>query len=296
MESVRGVATKTRYLMVVKVIEWIVAAGGCVFGGAVRDHIRHNYAHCGFRDRYPNDGDRFSDASFAPEYGDRVLVPRDVDCLLDAESVGRLKDLLERERYEIFERRTDHGYGTTDEATTKLRIVPALPAIVKNMLGRLDVDLGIDIDIISDGSLLADKIDYECNGLVYEGSMQPGLNPYLMRDVVYNVLKHQQKLTQVMEDIVRKEAVEIKHNARRRRKMLAKGFAILDADRRPIDTDPRDRAWACVLCLSDVAVDSYDKLECCEGTYHVSCLKEVRRRCASCPCCRTPIHPGRGRL
>jgi len=288
MDPISAIVSKTRYLIFVKLIGFIINVNGTVFGGVVRDFILHNYAHCAFHEKYSEHMDKFSDPEFAPDLGDRLLIPKDIDCYLDDECFQKFKDILEENKYEIKEYTNSYEFLNVHANTYVIK--PTIPKIMLDMLKQFKVDpctFNIKIDVISNYSLMMDTIDYECNGLTYSGDMTPALNMYLSSNLFYNVVAYQRKLTQIINDIVAKRAIEIKHNASRRRKMISKDFIIINKNtQKPIDTLIDD---VCVLCLGNIDIKTYDKFECCEGKYHSNCLREIKNKCDTCPCCRAYI-------
>lgn len=84
------------------VMEEVVAAGGTVFGGAVRDWYIHDHFATKFYEIAGEDNlHRYGDASFLPELKDRLLCPNDIDAMIQETAVEGLIAALRRRGFAV---------------------------------------------------------------------------------------------------------------------------------------------------------------------------------------------------
>lgn len=90
------------------VMKEIVKHEGVVFGGAVRDWYIHNYnatkfyeAIKGTEDAYTNVLEKYTDATFLPEFKDRTVIPNDIDATIPKSCMKGLLESLSKKGFRI---------------------------------------------------------------------------------------------------------------------------------------------------------------------------------------------------
>ncbi len=176
--------TKERFVFTKSIIGVIQSVGGYIFGGAVRDSIRHDiiaeefYQCCNQTDE---DGDAmrrlfaetyedieffhdpafypenlYQDPTYLPHLSDRFLVPNDIDCFMSSNSLEKLKSK--------FDKNSDFRMRTMFQRSLGVYMSDIKPSAVGLLITRLVLTprvrgiLGGMISIIGDKSFYIDVI------------------------------------------------------------------------------------------------------------------------------------------
>jgi len=93
-----GTETHIKWILIKSLMHNVVLRFGCViFGGAVRDFIRHNYASCKF---YKScNSTKYDDPLILPEWNDRFLIPSDIDLFITKSQHDNFKKYLYTKGY-----------------------------------------------------------------------------------------------------------------------------------------------------------------------------------------------------
>lgn len=299
---------KTKWKLINYIIRHIVESDGVVFGGAVRDTIRHNYCSTRFYKKHNNDMDKYDDVEFDVENIDRLLVPRDIDCYFKSkEDFEEFRDNLGKDNYFVDSCSSAYNEVCETFSKTKLYIKPKMHKLLYYMLKDAGVDLStlrVEVDVmwLNNGVELShpfEAMDFDVNCLIFDkhstavdengkyttyGEYMPRLNQWA-QDGINNAYEHSKKLHDIIENIIKKKAVIINHMRPRVAKMIDKGWRIVDSKTfQPLVAIPKDEP--CLICLSDVTHANHYMRKCCNAHYHDKCLQKVLASCTSCPQCR----------
>lgn len=270
---------------------------GCsIFGGFVRDKLRHDngadkfYSHIQSDEKLLNS---YSDRNYHPESVDRLIIPNDIDCVLPMNmTIEELIECLKIKGYTLVVKITDvHHYSFDDKdfRLTRLYITPTINNdVLKNMIGN---KLEIKIDVIYHKNYVKieppfSSIDFECNALI----LTPDRDIRISNKFKYTTpITRNKKLQQILEDVYSNRAVLIDKKIYRIERMIKKGWDIIDENSLTITETSSDDV--CVICLDDFK-GLHKKRECCNSRYHVECYYKMLLKSEKCPGCRTLMKDG----
>jgi hypothetical protein len=282
---------RQQYMMYTELVEVAIAQGGTVFGGYVRDFLRHENAAKKFYETHKN-GAEYANPEVSPETLDRLLIPSDIDVHFKTNlDYRKFRTALKGKSYRSRVIRVDNIYtNDTQVHHIKLRVCMSLEIghIVRSLsltgvarevlLPELTRCLGdiliptftVDIDILISEHCKPpfNSLDFQCNGLVMNedgiglcSELKRGLTPA----GVYRTV------TTVIADIERKTAVLVNLKGARWDKMVGKGWEIVGGC-----VEKRNECDAtCTLCLDDIRTDCVYKFKCCNASYHRKCMAKI---------------------
>jgi hypothetical protein len=297
----------------------VLDSGGYVFGGFVRDMIIHNRgANLFYRDTTVDDA-AYSDASYHPQSLDRLVLPRDIDCVFDCPSSFELfeRKLSVSSNFAFCRKRVNDAYLPESlkgfvhyQLFLSFKIAPLFRSYLeKEPVFKVDA-LVMEDDAIPAGeigrtSLLRDassplhRSDFECNSLVlFRSHCMDMISRNNARGL--DVVTHNDDVQRIIQDTVARRAVFVSTDdacEHRVRSMLKKGYSLSTRTvayhpRQPqVDPDSNDLGDEaidiCAICHEDMtAGEPFLKRNCCQGKYHAKCLMDVVSKCTSCPMCR----------
>jgi hypothetical protein len=268
-------------MMFTEIVDTAIGEGGTVFGGYVRDFLRHENSAKKFYEALGKKED-YSDASVSPDTLDRLLIPSDIDVHF-RDQVGYKKFVASlRDRfYNIKAKRASNMY-TEDSSVhhIKLQAKPGLERLsdgsngiarelILQCISRVNVpSVEIDVLISATSEPPFNQLDFHCNGLVMTkdgiglcSDLKKGRSPF----GVYRTL------STVMSNIDSKVAVVFQFKGHRWEKMVGKGWEILgeNVDKRRIEGE------VCTLCLDDIPSDQVYRFSCCKASYHSGCMAKI---------------------
>jgi len=282
---------RQQYMMYSELVELAIAQGGTVFGGYVRDFLRHEHAAKKFYETHKNNTD-YANPEVSPETRDRLLIPSDIDVHFKNKlDYRKFRTALKGKFYQLSVVKLENIYtndmrvhhiklrvGLCVEISQIMRsialtgvarevLLPELTRCVESMsMPAFTVD--IDILVSEKSSPPFSDLDFECNGLVLTkdgiglcSALKKGLSPVGVH----------RTLTFIMADIDRKTAVLVSLKGSRWDKMADKGWEIVGGC-----VDKRNECDAtCTLCLDDIQSDCVYKFSCCNASYHRKCMAKI---------------------
>jgi hypothetical protein len=268
--------SKLRYNLTKCVLSVICNVGGTVFGGAVRDMILHHHAHAWFiKDmeahgrKHEASSKNYSNPVFHSVTKDRLLCPRDIDCVLTSQQLSHLSAVLKGKHYRFHPIKQNHHYQGEFAVSTYV-VQPIAPVPLRHFFRGLSVH----IDVLEPAQWAIVEVDYECNGLVMSGAaMTPSLSPMLFEHLNENMAMCGEKLASITSDIIHRKAVELKHVARRRRKMIDIGFEIHDLIGNLVNISSLS---PCGICQKETSFFTYVNKRCCDTMFHSSCVQKQK--------------------
>ncbi len=281
------------YKMFNEIAETAIEHEGTVFGGYVRDLIRHDKAAKMFYESL-NKKEDYDDPVVSPETRDRLLVPRDIDVHFTSFKPYReFRHALRTKYFHSHVIQIENVYTTVSSVNhIKMRVTPdlqigriikSLPGIksgtahevifpelikcLKNMSTSTDY---VDVDILISPNLNPpfSNLDFECNGLVMNThgislceELKRNLKPIGIHRMRESVIKN-------IED---KKAVLVNLKAARWDKMCDKNWDIVGGNIEKINKEGE----VCALCLDDISIYGLYKFRCCNASYHCHCLTKI---------------------
>jgi hypothetical protein len=249
--------------------------GGTIFGGYVRDKILHDSQAREFYSSFRRDD--YSNPDVAPALKDRLLLPSDIDCVIDCAHV--VICALKEVGFDVKKVEAPSRLEYQHSNFQRLVVSPQMTPILKGILSK---SLDVQVDLVLMSPLNLRDLDFECNGLIIASSGDYGLSPSFNIDCP---LERHEKVHAIIEDIKMKKALMIKYEFKRVNKMAMKGWLIMDEWTQWTSEETQE---ICVICHGDVSGD-HVKRGCCSLTYHVPCYVKMREMCQSCPMCRVPF-------
>lgn len=303
--------TVHRYKLTNAVADLIISINGaCIFGGYVRDRIRHDhvaqqyYSH----PELDNIGDRadikklYDDPEFLPELKDRFLVSQDIDCFMKTSDIEvfekKLKDarlrVIRKKQLNILEYLTVHD---PDLRLTCFDVGFDMNNLLNSMLPYEIRSLNIRIDVVHIESIQNKdppfgNIDYECNALIIDSSKQIRLCtqlPYLT--AMIDPLARFEYLQKIIKNIQQQTTKVVGKNIQRHRthKMMSKGYTLISSNNKYVLSQNVDQEEVCTLCLDKIDKAYKLKRTCCNASYHNHCFQSMvthENFNRSCPNCR----------
>ena len=292
--------------------EMAVNCGGTIFGGYVRDFIRHE--ECSKEFFKHNKLEDFSNSDVSPETIDRLLLPSDLDIHFENNMDYRKFRADMRAAFYLPAVKGISNMYTDGPRVhhikvdavlhidpgrvmrgLKIRSVMAKEIIKPAILERISsmsietTPISMDILITSDKPPFS-KLDFRCNGLVLNkdgislcDDLKNGLGPLGVHRTLMNVF----------DDIKNKRAVVENLKSTRWDKMEAKGWDLVGASVEKVKKVGEE----CLICLQDIDPDGVHKLQCCNAYYHFDCLSRQITYptrgivdSGKCTHCRQPIY------
>lgn len=310
---------RQKFLMFKEVAEIAIKENGTVFGGYVRDSIRHDHAATKFYETH-NRKD-FTNMEVSPDTIDRLLIPSDIDIHFKTYKEYRLfRSALKGSFYCSTITKIENIYtnGSPNVSHLKMRVGLELSIghVVSNMksirksplaceillpeLTRCMASMStptdhIDVDIlISKDSVppFDNTLDFACNGLVMNidgvsmcSEIKKGMSPFGIHRTFQGILS----------DIYEKRAKLITLKEHRWNKMAEKGWDLLGGNIEKIRSIDESET-TCTLCLDAISKSDIYKFSCCNAKYHRVCIAKIMTKGVAavvdtdrCPHCRQTI-------
>ncbi len=276
---------------------------GIIFGGYVRDSILHDhYAsefyknHTGFCSEELNI--KYVDIDYNIETINRLLLPTDIDVYLPNNNFKQLVIELLNNNYTIHKKIIRKGsqyfnnidINIADKLThIILYIKPSLSKVyeilsqiilntdeIKSILKKMKKELFIiKLDVFISDIKLNDpffgEIDFECNSL-YLTKHGISISNKLTKSLTF--LETNNKLQEIINNIIKKKAIWINPNIKRIYKMFIKEWNI---DHNKVYLHSNEENYEkniCLICQEDIDFLSF-KMKCCNGYMHVNCFIEL---------------------
>lgn len=161
---------KLQYTLMKEIASELVAEGGTIFGGYVRDMMIHDHYAALFYEKYEGttDSEKYSDPTFDPETMARLLVPKDIDVFF-LEKKSQVHQILDRLKKPERENETTvaRSVYSFDKDIKHLKTRISFPSASK-FLGR---SLAIQLDILYSTENVEPpftKCDLECNAFLMD--------------------------------------------------------------------------------------------------------------------------------
>lgn len=284
----------------------VLEANGFIFGGFVRDSIRHDkaatayYKRLGEEHNYEYIVENYENTSCDIETLDRLIVPRDIDVMFYNKSALELLKIKinDSEDFRVASCIEADGYMPTPLANCshhKMVVTCKMSRLLHSYLSR-EPAFEIDVIILEDsfsieGLDLHNRLppfgdsDFECNKLVL---FQTHGQEVITMDNPNKVsaLQHNDAVQKIIKDIVAKKAIFTHSQAceYRIKKMMDKGFKI-ETQNVMLVASPTVAHNVCTICHDEIE-GLHVKRKCCSAAYHGKCLDNVMDRCTTCPQCR----------
>lgn len=273
----------------------ISECNGTVFGGYVRDFLRHENAAKKFYETHKGaTPDDYANPEVSPETSDRCLIPKDIDVhFRHSRDYRKFRTELRCKFYQANVVQIENVY-TTDTKVHHIKMNVSmgleiaqivrslqgirmgvarevlLPELTRCVEGMSIPSFNISIDILVSEKLSPpfSELDFECNGLVLTkdgiglcSELKKGLSPLGVHRTLMNVTA----------DIDRKIAVVASLKKPRWEKMTSKGWDLVGGN-----IEKRNKCGeVCTLCLEDIEAACVYKFSCCNGSYHRMCMAKI---------------------
>lgn len=293
---------KLNWNVSVALIKYVIESSGIVFGGAVRDNVRHCHMSNMFNEEHP-DAD-YNDPFIHRDMIDRLLVPKDIDCFFNSHrDVKRLESLLRHKKYDVVINEVEYSDLPSDMSMCTFVVRPKINKLLSDMLKDANIvvkEIVISMDIIWCNSAVQrdmpfNDIDFECNALIFNKSSMlsgmydliPTLSPYIVSEKnIKSATGYTKTLNSILKDIIEKRAVIVKHVPERIEKMAKRGWTIKDTNVFQPIWLTKENAETCLICLEDAYQSNHYMRKCCKAHYCKGCIKNVVEKCIACPQCR----------
>jgi hypothetical protein len=290
-----------------------------IFGGYVRDHIRHNHMAQKFYAHETTAGvgiDKLGvlyDSPFVlPEYKDRTLVASDIDCFMCTSDITRLEDKLKEQNLKVFTKRerkmSEYMVGVSEPDLELTHIVVGfdISPILKTILPSDITSMRVKIDIVNSVSIKGKEppfgeIDFECNALIIDSNKQIRVSNRLFKnnETYYDPFARFTCLQEIIQNIYEKKTRVVAHGGadiaqHRMEKMTSKGYIIVGRDDKfSIAKGAAAKDDVCLMCLDKFKKNAaMVKRVCCAAKYHKQCIAEMVNHDnfnGCCPMCRNEI-------
>jgi hypothetical protein len=273
----------------------ISECNGTVFGGYVRDFLRHETAAKKFyEDHKSATPDDYANPDFSPETSDRRIIPSDIDVhFRHAKDYRKFRTELKSKFYQANVIQIENVYtadtkvhhikmnvsmcleigqilrslGGIRRGVAREVILPELTRCVEGM-SIPTFFISIDILVSENTSPPFSDLDFECNGLVLTkdgiglcSELKKGLSSVGVHRTLMNI----------MADIDRNKAILVNLKRHRWEKMATKGWDIVGGS-----IEKRNECDAtCTLCLDEIESDCVYKFNCCNASYHRMCMAKI---------------------
>lgn len=298
-----------------EIVEHAIESGGTVFGGYVRDFLRHeNAAKTYYAQNHSNE--QYSDQTISTDTLDRLLVPVDIDVKFETtEQYTKFRNLLRGAHYKVTAipgistmyvddetvrlKKLTVGFDITSQSVIRALNMPPgsmtknilLPELVRRLEGMQLTSDFISIDVLlTTADPPFNKLDFMCNGLVMDKDGIHMCNDLMTNLNAFGVHRVYQR---ILDDIIHKRAVLVNLYPKRWDKMAAKGWDLIDGNVEKVSV----LGETCLICHDDIEPDDAYRLNCCKNVnYHFECLsRQITHEVTGimdsgkCPHCRQKI-------
>ncbi len=325
MVEINAEVNKIRWLLLKQLEEVVLNCEMYIFGGYIRDKIRHDHFATEFYNHesikvLTNEKtiqEKYNDKTCLPEYIDRLSIPSDIDCFMQKKlDMNKLSKELMKKRLIWINNKTskasfyikikeDKKITSEKILHTKLEIGFAINSAIMDVVSNLE-QYHIKIDIIHAlndieldiGEIITSNIDFECNGLVITPDKEYKLASSLSTLYLSDPLKKHNKISQIINDIISSKAMLIGTNALsyRVRKMLNKNWHLYTERLTVIkpDNNYETEVETCLICHDDLKKSEYHiKHSKCSARYHCNCYNIMTQDLnfnEKCPVCNDELY------
>ena len=310
-----AVINKTKWKMMLAIEKAVRENGGNIFGGYVRDKIKHDDAAEKFYESMYKDGisvgcaefqHKYNDNTVLPEHNDRCLIPSDVDCFMNSSNLEKMMKTLEKKKFKVTIKKSGpaNRYFFVDSNNndisslqhTKISVTFDCSDLLKDIL--CFKDFMIDVDIIHTDNIeknmydiLSSNFDFECNALIITSDNEYKLAKTI--SISLNPMEKIEKIKSIISDINNNKAIIIQENnidvpIYRLGKMISKGWKICSAYFEIMKDEQYD--GHCIICHGEVETDKHHIKDCgCDARFHMGCyLKMIKHEKFKheCPMCK----------
>lgn len=316
----KGTYARMRWQMMREIKTQLLKVGGCIFGGYVRDSLIHDYyadkfyAACLSSETSLN----YDDPMHHPEsWPWRTYLPEDIDVVMTTFQLNELKNTLTQKGFitdelytcpaNIYMHANGHNVVPPTLQLTRIKVKIALANIFNiGTMPCIKIDVLHCVDFKGHDLPPFGVIDFECNSLVLskDGCVTVHSADNIL-DFSYNMLHCHQQTARIVQDIIALRAVAVTPQRHRIKKMLQKGFTLIDKCVQLIPTIYMPKYdGVCIICHEQIdhkegtASENYCiKNVCCDAHYHPVCFCNCINKSVSeynnsdnCIMCRTPIY------
>jgi hypothetical protein len=310
------IINKTKWKMMLDIEKIILANGGNIFGGFVRDKIIHDSAAEIFYEYMQSIGIdskssefqlKYNDITFNKDTNDRCILPSDIDCFMSTSEIKKMIEYIESKNYivKIFRESPANLYifkNSSDENInslkhSKLTIKFNYNDILSDIFNMNDFVINIDI-IHSDNNevniydILSSNIDFECNSLIITSDNEYKLSKTL--SLACNPGEKLKKIHNIINDIKLKNAITVEKYgpnnipSYRWEKMILKGWKTTSQYFEILNGEEYD--GHCLICHDNIDPLNYHiKDVCCDARFHMGCYLKMHRHKnykSECPMCK----------
>ena len=260
------------------VLRTCLSYNGMVFGGAVRDMMLHNINSKRFLDMY-NYSD-YSDITVNPETIDRLVIPNDIDCLIQEDDYRELIEHLTK-RHFIRIVKTKTLYFTENQKYNHVKVV-----VLFDRKHNIYVKLDLIVQVTS-GELIFPymNLDFDVNGLTLT-SNGIGLNKNMTDKS--DTIENTSRLQVIIVNIGEKKAFTLeKCQPYRYEKMIKYGWCITYVSTIFQYYHEESYDGNCIIC-KDTIKDCSVKYKLCKCDLRIclTCMLEYYKKLNKCPLCK----------
>ena len=284
-----------------------------IFGGYVRDTILHDYmaqqyykhpSVCSLSSKEKNI--KYSDPNFLPEFKDRTLIAKDIDCFMSTDNIDKFEKLLNEKKLHVnIKKERDISNYITEKNMflTYMEIGFDISPILETLLPFPLRKIFVSVDIVHCSSIMNkeppfNNIDFECNALIIDSSKQIRISTKLCNgsNINKSIIYKLEYMLEIINGIYVKKTKAVSDNIDFLRiiKMTQKGYTLTGRDNAFELKNNIDNKEICPICIDTIKYKSKFKIKrtCCSATYHVKCLHDMINHNnfnQSCPLCRNQI-------
>ena len=307
---------RQNFLMFKEIAEIALKESGTIFGGYVRDFLKHDYAAERFYSE-KHTREEYENKEVSPETLDRLLIPSDIDVHFKTHQQYKgFRSALRGSFYESTVTKIKNVYTSgpsvhhirmrvylgvsVSQITRELRrshmareiLIPEIEKCLASMSTPTDF-VSVDILISSVKTPpFDDSLDFACNGLVMTDDGGVGLCEELKKGL--NAFGICRTIGSIMSHIRENKAVLVRLKGPRWDKMAEKGWDLVGGNIEKIHSIESETT--CTLCLDMVSDSDMYKFSCCNAKYHRVCMSKIITKGVAavtdtcrCPHCRQTI-------
>lgn len=254
----------------------ILRAGGIIFGSYVKDKIIIEKNKKSFK-KQDKDRSNFFNPSYLPEFKDRLMIPKSLECIMTDEQFVIFKTILEYDKMSI------------DSIANGEYLIQF--AVHKCLSSFFNYKMKVVIELHSSKNNYSIKNKFnalDCMNLLIIGG-QIALNQYIYKDL--SILENNMIINTIMHDIMQKETTISKtckgtYSEALKINVFCKmsGFKIKNENFNMIYQ--KSEVNICLLCQKSTQNTIEVRRNCCEYCIHTECLAKSQDL-YTCPCCAT---------
>ena len=305
---------KLKWSMFKAIERAVLDNGGIIFGGYVRDKVIHDHFANMFYTQSDNHGDYCNPENHSASWPHRTHMPSDIDVVITHNGLKGFKTMMKTMGFHVKQRApcklaefyTDevvNGNVSHTKCYVTLSSHPLLRGFGELMesIPQIEMDILHKEEIKPNEAIPFGKIDYECNSLLIVPGDLIDVRWGGIREMVVD--KHR-LINRIISDIVAFKAVAVFPQKYRTKKMLNKGFKVVNNVIELIPTSGEKYDGLCIICHEGFKEDTnicHVKNGCCDARYHPDCYsfsKEksntIYNNTDNCMMCRGALQIPRG--